>query len=147
MKFGCGKVIRDGMAQSPLALDSESLDLVITNALILDAAQGVIKADIGIKHGRIVGIDHAGNPLLQDGITMVIGAATEVIAGEGCIITAGGIDTHIHFICPQQIEHAIASGITTSTPASLRTLLLQRAGSARKPSPPRTVSMTSVPLR
>jgi len=113
VKFGGGKVIRDGMAQSPLAGDSESLDLVITNALILDSAHGVIKADIGIKHGRIVGIGHAGNPLLQDGISMVIGAGTEVIAGEGCIITAGGIDTHIHFICPQQIEHAIASGVTT----------------------------------
>jgi urease subunit alpha len=113
VKFGGGKVIRDGMAQSPLACDEEALDLVITNALILDAAQGVIKADIGIKHGRIVGIGHAGNPLLQNGITMTIGAATEVIAGEGCILTAGGIDTHIHFICPQQIEHAIASGVTT----------------------------------
>jgi urease subunit alpha len=113
VKFGGGKVIRDGMAQSPLALDADSLDLVITNALILDAAHGVIKADIGIKHGRIVGIGHAGNPLLQDGISMTIGAATEVIAGEGCIVTAGGIDTHIHFICPQQIEHAIASGVTT----------------------------------
>jgi urease subunit alpha len=113
VKFGGGKVIRDGMAQSPLALNADSLDLVITNALILDAAQGVIKADIGIKHGRIVGIGHAGNPLLQDGISMTIGAATEVIAGEGCIVTAGGIDTHIHFICPQQIEHAIASGVTT----------------------------------
>ena len=113
VKFGGGKVIRDGMAQSPLALDADSLDLVITNAVILDSAHGVIKADIGIKHGRIVGIGHAGNPLLQDGITMTIGAGTEVIAGEGCIVTAGGIDTHIHFICPQQIEHAIASGITT----------------------------------
>ncbi|MEY4483919.1 MAG: urease subunit alpha, partial [Verrucomicrobiota bacterium] len=113
VKFGGGKVIRDGMAQSPVALDAESLDLVITNALILDAAQGIIKADIGIKHGRIVGIGHAGNPLLQDGIDMIIGAATEVIAGEGCIITAGGIDTHIHFICPQQIDHALHSGITT----------------------------------
>ncbi|MFZ0709356.1 MAG: urease subunit alpha [Terrimicrobiaceae bacterium] len=113
VKFGGGKVIRDGMGQSPLATDKESLDLVITNALILDAVQGVIKADIGIKHGRIVGIGHAGNPLIQDGVTMIIGAATEVIAGEGCIVTAGGLDTHIHFICPQQIEHAIASGITT----------------------------------
>ncbi|MGJ8634155.1 MAG: urease subunit alpha [Luteolibacter sp.] len=113
VKFGGGKVIRDGMAQSPLALDEDSLDLVITNALILDSAHGVIKADIGIKAGRIVGIGHAGNPLLQDGITMTIGAATEVIAGEGCIVTAGGIDSHIHFICPQQIEHAMASGITT----------------------------------
>lgn len=113
VKFGGGKVIRDGMGQSPLALDDECLDLVITNALILDAVQGVIKADIGIKHGRIVGIGHAGNPLIQDGITMVIGAATEVIAGEGCIITAGGLDTHIHFICPQQIDHALAAGTTT----------------------------------
>lgn len=113
VKFGGGKVIRDGMAQSPLATDAECLDLVITNALIMDAAHGIIKADIGIKAGRIVGIGHAGNPLLQDGITMTIGAATEVIAAEGCIVTAGGIDTHIHFICPQQIEHAIASGVTT----------------------------------
>ena len=113
VKFGGGKVIRDGMGQSPVATDKESLDLVITNALILDAVQGVIKGDIGIKHGRIVGIGNAGNPLIQDGISMIIGAATEVIAGEGRIITAGGLDTHIHFICPQQIEHAIASGITT----------------------------------
>jgi urease subunit alpha len=113
VKFGGGKVIRDGMGQSPLATDKESLDLVITNALVLDAVQGVIKCDIGIKHGRIVGIGNAGNPLIQNGVGMIIGAATEVIAGEGCIVTAGGLDTHIHFICPQQIEHAIASGITT----------------------------------
>ena len=113
VKFGGGKVIRDGMAQSCLALDAECLDLVITNATIIDAVQGIIKADIGIKYGRIVGIGHAGNPMLQDGIDMVIGAGTEVIAGEGCIITAGGIDTHIHFICPQQIDHALASGVTT----------------------------------
>ena len=115
VKFGGGKVIRDGMGQSPTAKDAESLDLVITNALIIDAVQGVIKADIGIKGGRIVGLGHAGNPGIQRNITpgMVIGAATEVIAGEGCIVTAGGIDTHIHFICPQQIEHALASGVTT----------------------------------
>ena len=113
VKFGGGKVIRDGMGQSSTALDAECLDLVITNALILDAQAGVAKADIGIKAGRIVGIGHAGNPGIQQGITMIIGAATEVIAGEGCIVTAGGIDTHIHFICPQQIEHALASGITT----------------------------------
>ncbi len=113
VKFGGGKVIRDGMGQSPLATHEESLDLVITNALILDAVQGVVKADIGIKSGRIVGIGNAGNPLIQSGISMVIGAATEVVAGEGRIVTAGGLDTHIHFICPQQIEHAIASGITT----------------------------------
>ena len=113
VKFGGGKVIRDGMGQSPLASDEESLDLVITNALVLDAVQGIIKCDIGIKRGRIVGLGNAGNPLIQDGVGMIIGAATEVIAGEGCIVTAGGLDTHIHFICPQQIEHAIASGITT----------------------------------
>ena len=115
VKFGGGKVIRDGMGQSSLALDAESLDLVITNALVLDAVQGVVKADVGVKGGRIVALGHAGNPQIQSGITpgMTIGAATEVIAGEGCILTAGGIDTHIHFICPQQIEHALASGITT----------------------------------
>jgi len=115
VKFGGGKVIRDGMGQSPTAKDAEALDLVITNALIIDAVQGVIKADIGIKHGRIVALGHAGNPGIQPGITpgMTIGASTEVIAGEGCIITAGGIDTHIHFICPQQIDHALASGVTT----------------------------------
>jgi urease subunit alpha len=126
IKFGGGKVIRDGMGQSPTATDSESLDLVITNALILDPLLGVIKADIGIKHGRIVGIGHAGNPGIQSGIgsyypdphtgaknPMIVGACTEAIAAEGCIVTAGGIDTHIHFICPQQIDEAISSGITT----------------------------------
>jgi len=125
VKFGGGKVIRDGMGQSPTALDAESLDLVLTNALILDAKLGIVKADIGIKEGRIVGIGHAGNPGIQSGIgsalsnaagrknAMIIGAATEVVAAEGCIVTAGGIDSHIHFICPQQIEHALASGITT----------------------------------
>jgi len=113
VKFGGGKVIRDGMGQSPLALTAESLDLVITNALVVDAIAGIIKADVGIKDGRIFGLGHAGNPFIQNGITMVIGAATEVIAGEGCILTAGGVDSHIHFICPQQITEAIASGITT----------------------------------
>ncbi len=126
VKFGGGKVIRDGMGQSPTALDKDALDLVITNATIIDPILGVIKADIGIKHGLIVGIGHAGNPGIQNGIgsvyvdprtkkknPMIIGAATEVIAGEGSIITAGGIDTHIHFICPQQIDEAISSGITT----------------------------------
>ncbi|MDB6072418.1 MAG: ureC [Verrucomicrobiaceae bacterium] len=125
VKFGGGKVIRDGMGQSPVALDVEVLDLVITNALLMDVEAGIIKCDIGIKYGRIVGIGHAGNPCIQTGIgsvypdamgkydPMIIGAGTEVIAGEGCIITAGGIDTHIHFICPQQIEHALSSGITT----------------------------------
>ncbi len=126
VKFGGGKVLRDGMGQSPTASDAESLDLVITNALILDPLLGVIKADIGIKHGRIVGIGHAGNPGIQSGIgsvyadpatkkknPMIVGACTEAIAAEGCIVTAGGIDTHIHFICPQQIDEAISSGITT----------------------------------
>jgi urease subunit alpha len=126
IKFGGGKVIRDGMGQSPVATDAESLDLVITNALLLDPLLGVIKADLGIKHGRIVGIGHAGNPGIQSGLgsiypdpvtkkknPMIVGAATEVIAGEGSIVTAGGIDTHIHFICPQQIDEALCSGITT----------------------------------
>ena len=126
IKFGGGKVIRDGMGQSPTALDAEALDLVLTNALILDPLLGVIKADIGIKGGFIVGIGHAGNPGIQSGLgsiyvdprtkkknPMIVGAATEVIAAEGSIVTAGGIDTHIHFICPQQIDEAISSGITT----------------------------------
>ena len=94
VKFGGGKVIRDGMGQSPKAIDEDCLDLVVTNATILDAVQGVIKADLGIKNGRISAIGHAGNPLIQDGISegMTIGAATEVIAGEGHIVTAGGFD-------------------------------------------------------
>lgn len=117
IKFGGGKVIRDGMGQSPLATDEDVLDLVITNATILDAKQGIIKADIGIKGGRIVGIGHGGNPGIQDGVTdgMIVGASTEVIAGEGHIITAGGFDSHIHFICPQQIDEALASGVTSMT--------------------------------
>jgi len=117
IKFGGGKVIRDGMGQSPLATGEQSLDLVITNATILDAVQGVVKADIGIKDGRILGIGHAGNPLIQDGVTegMTVGASTEVIAGEGHIVTAGGFDSHIHFICPQQIDEALASGVTSMT--------------------------------
>lgn len=117
VKFGGGKVIRDGMGQSPKALDADCLDLIITNATIIDAKLGVIKADIGVKAGRIVGIGHGGNPLIQDGITesMTVGAATEVIAGEGHIITAGGFDSHIHFICPQQIDEALASGVTSMT--------------------------------
>jgi len=115
IKFGGGKVIRDGMGQSPLASDEECLDVIITNATIIDPVQGVIKADIGIKAGRIHGIGHGGNPLIQDGVTegMVVGTGTEVIAGEGHTLTAGGIDPHIHFICPQQIDEALASGVTT----------------------------------
>ncbi|MDJ0519815.1 MAG: urease subunit alpha [Trichodesmium sp. MO_231.B1] len=112
VKFGGGKVIRDGMGQSPISREAGAVDLVITNALILDW-WGVVKADIGIKDGKIDKIGKAGNPYIQDGVDIIIGPSTEVIAGEGHIITAGGIDSHIHFICPQQIEIAIASGITT----------------------------------
>jgi urease subunit alpha len=112
VKFGGGKVIRDGMGQSPISREDGAVDAVITNALILDW-WGIVKADVGIKDGRIVGIGKAGNPYIQDNVTIVIGPSTEAIAGEGMILTAGGIDSHIHFICPQQIEVAIASGITT----------------------------------
>ncbi|ELS34075.1 MULTISPECIES: urease subunit alpha [Pseudanabaena] len=112
VKFGGGKVIRDGMGQSPITNANGAVDLAITNALILDW-WGVVKADVGIKDGRIVAIGKAGNPYIQDNVNIIIGAGTEIIAGEGRILTAGGIDTHIHFICPQQIEVAIASGITT----------------------------------
>ena len=111
VKFGGGKVIRDGMGQSQRPA-AEVADTVITNALILDH-WGIVKADIGIKGGRISGIGKAGNPDIQPGVGIVIGAATEIIAGEGMLITAGGIDSHIHFICPQQIEEALMSGITT----------------------------------
>ncbi|MBV9104485.1 MAG: urease subunit alpha [Verrucomicrobia bacterium] len=111
VKFGGGKVIRDGMGQSQRT-SKDAVDTVITNAVILDQS-GIVKADIGIKSGRISAIGKAGNPDIQPGITIVIGPGTEVIAGEGKIVTAGGIDTHIHFICPQQIEHALASGVTT----------------------------------
>ena len=112
VKFGGGKVIRDGMGQSPISREGGAVDLVITNALILDW-WGVVKADIGILDGKIHKIGKAGNPYIQDRVDIIIGPSTEVIAGEGHIITAGGIDSHIHFICPQQIEIAIASGITT----------------------------------
>lgn len=112
VKFGGGKVIRDGMGQSPLSRADGAVDLVITNALILDW-WGIVKADVGIKDGLIAQIGKAGNPYIQDRVDIIIGPGTEVIAGEGMILTAGGIDTHIHFICPQQIETAIASGVTT----------------------------------
>ncbi len=112
VKFGGGKVIRDGMGQSPIANADGAVDLVITNALILDW-WGVVKADIGIKDGRIAKIGKAGNPYIQDNVDIIIGPGTEALAGEGMILTAGGIDTHIHFICPQQIQVAIASGTTT----------------------------------
>ena len=112
VKFGGGKVIRDGMGQSPISREDGAVDLVITNALILDW-WGIVKADIGIKNGNIEKIGKAGNPLIQDNVDIIIGASTEIVAGEGHIVTAGGIDSHIHFICPQQIETAIASGVTT----------------------------------
>ncbi len=112
VKFGGGKVIRDGMGQSQLPA-AKVADTIITNALIIDARLGIIKADIGLKNGRVWKIGKGGNPDVQPNVTVPIGAATEVIAGEGMIVTAGGIDAHIHFICPQQIEEALASGVTT----------------------------------
>src|SRR5688572_26416036 len=115
IKFGGGKVIRDGMGQSARATSRDGvLDLVITNALILDH-WGIVKADVGVRGGRIMGIGKAGNPDVMTGITdgMVVGAGTEVIAAEGRILTAGGIDSHIHFICPQLVDEALAAGLTT----------------------------------
>ena len=112
VKFGGGKVIRDGMGQNPIATEAESMDLVLTNAIVIDYT-GIYKADIGVKDGRIANIGKAGNSLLMDGVTMTIGASTDVIAAEGKIVTAGGIDAHIHFICVDQIETALHSGVTT----------------------------------
>ncbi|MEP3114860.1 urease subunit alpha [Nisaea sp.] len=112
VKFGGGKVIRDGMGQSQTTRADGAVDTVITNALILDH-WGVVKADIGLKDGRIFAIGKAGNPDVQSGVNIIVGPGTEAIAGEGKIITAGGIDPHIHFICPQQIEEALNSGVTT----------------------------------
>jgi urease subunit alpha len=113
-KFGGGKVLRDGMGQMPGAGDARALDVVITNALIVDWT-GIYKADVGIKGGRITGIGKAGNPLVMSGVTpgMIVGVTTEAIAGEGLVLTAGGIDAHVHLICPQQAHEALASGITT----------------------------------
>src|ERR1700733_14876807 len=111
VKFGGGKVIRDGMGQSQRT-SRDAADTVITNAVIVDHS-GIVKADMGIKGGRISGIGKAGNPDIQPGVTIVIGPSTEIIAGEHMIVTAGGIDTHVHFICPQQIDDAVASGLTT----------------------------------
>ena len=112
VKFGGGKVIRDGMGQSQVTNAAGAVDTVITNALILDHS-GIIKADIGIGGGRIAGIGKAGNPDVQPGVDIVIGPGTEIIAGEGKIVTAGALDVHIHFICPQQIEEALMAGVTT----------------------------------
>jgi urease subunit alpha len=112
VKFGGGKVIRDGMGQSQRSRSEGAVDTVITNALILDH-WGIVKADIGIKDGRIAAIGKAGNPDVQPGVDIIIGPGTEAISGEGKIVTAGGIDTHVHYICPQQIEEALYSGLTT----------------------------------
>ena len=112
VKFGGGKVIRDGMGQSQVSRADGAVDTVITNALVVDAG-GIYKADIGLRDGRIAGIGKAGNPDTQPGVTIIIGPGTEIIAGEGKILTAGGFDAHIHFICPQQIEEALMSGVTT----------------------------------
>ncbi len=112
VKFGGGKVIRDGMGQSQVTRADGAVDLVVTNALVIDYL-GIYKADIGVKDGRIHSIGKAGNPDIQSGVNIIVGPATEVIAGEGKILTAGGMDAHIHFICPQQIEDALHSGLTT----------------------------------
>ena len=112
VKFGGGKVIRDGMGQSQVTRADGAVDTVITNALIVDT-WGIVKADIGLKDGRIVAIGKAGNPDMQPGVNIIVGPGTEAIAGEGKIVTAGGMDSHIHFICPQQIEEALMSGLTT----------------------------------
>ncbi len=112
VKFGGGKVIRDGMGQAQTPRAAGAVDTVITNALILDH-WGVVKADIGIRDGRIAGIGKAGNPNTQPDVDIVIGPSTEAIAGEGKIVTAGGFDAHIHFICPQQIDEALYAGFTT----------------------------------
>ncbi|MEL7125143.1 MAG: urease subunit alpha, partial [Pseudomonadota bacterium] len=112
VKFGGGKVIRDGMGQSQVTRADGAVDTVITNALIVDWT-GIYKADVGLRDGRIAGIGKAGNPDTQPGVDIIVGPGTEAIAGEGKILTAGGFDSHIHFICPQQIEDALHSGLTT----------------------------------
>ena len=117
--FGGGKTLRDGQAQASGVPAAQALDLVITGAVIVDWT-GIFKADIGIKHGRIVGLGKAGNPDTMDGVTpgLVVGVTTEVLSGEHHLVTAGGIDSHIHFICPQQVQVALSSGITTSSAAA-----------------------------
>ena len=112
VKFGGGKVIRDGQGQSQLSQAQGAVDTVITNALIIDH-WSIVKADVAILNGRIHAIGKAGNPDVQPGVTIIVGPGTEVIAGEGKILTAGGIDAHIHFICPQQVEEALVAGFTT----------------------------------
>jgi urease subunit alpha len=112
VKFGGGKVIRDGMGQGQHARADGAVDTVITNALIVDHT-GIYKADVGLRDGRIAAIGKAGNPHTQPGVSIIIGPGTEAIAGEGKILTSGGFDAHIHFICPQQIDEALMSGVTT----------------------------------
>ena len=112
VKFGGGKVIRDGMGQSQLSNRQGAVDTVVTNALIIDH-WGIVKADVGIKDGKIFAIGKAGNPDIQPNVSIIIGPGTEAIAGEGKIVTAGGFDTHIHFICPQLVEEALMSGVTS----------------------------------
>src|SRR6202040_4290130 len=140
VKFGGGKGIRDGMGQSQITNRAGAIDTVITNALILDH-WGIVKADVGIKDGKIAGIGKAGNPDIQPGVTIIIGPGTEAIAGEGKILTAGGFDTHIHFICPQQIEEALMSGVTSmlggGTGPAARTNASPRTPRPRPPPPPR----------
>src|SRR6516162_5450075 len=112
VKFGGGKVIRDGMGQSQQTNRQGAVDTVITNALILDH-WGIVKADVGIKDGKVFAVGKAGNPDIQPNVNIIIGPGTEAIAGEGKILTAGGFDTHIHFICPQQVDEALMSGVTS----------------------------------
>src|SRR5246500_5216224 len=114
--YGGGKAIRDGMGQVPGLRNADGvLDLVITSVVVMDPVLGILKADIGIKDGRIVGIGQAGNPYVQDGVdpNLVIGAGTEVISGEGLVATAGAVDTHVHFLTPEQVPHALSNGVTT----------------------------------
>ena len=112
VKFGGGKVVRDGMGQSQVTREGGAMDTVITGVVVFDH-QGITKADVGLRDGRIAGIGKAGNPDTQPGVTLIIGPGTEIIAGEGRILTPGGFDCHIHYICPQQVDHAIHSGVTT----------------------------------
>src|SRR3954463_8025562 len=112
VKFGGGKVIRDGMGQSQMSRADGAMDTVITNAVVIDH-WGIVKCDVGLRDGRIAKLGKAGNPEIQPGVGIVIGPGTEIIAGEGKILTAGAMDCHIHFICPQQIEEALMSGVTT----------------------------------
>src|SRR3712207_1071311 len=112
VKFGGGKVIRDGMGQSQMTNADGAVDTVITNAVVLDH-WGIVKCDVGLKDGRIFKLGKAGNPDVQPGVDIIVGPGSEVIAGEGKILTAGGFDSHIHFICPQQIEEALMSGVTS----------------------------------